>query len=118
MSVSKVNVGVRKFPHPGSSNSHLGRAGGRVSVKGSPHVPLDGFAKCLMLGSTAVGLLVAVILTGFNAFPLVIIAAPAAVALGFMIAGMGGKTWARITAVAYCGMFFLIVQLFLAHLSG
>ena len=59
------------------------------------------------------GAVFAILAVGFSAFPLVLVGAPAGLGLGFLVAGMGGATWSRLTAVLYCAGFLAMVWMFL-----
>ena len=93
----------------------MGRRTGRVGLMGSPYKPLDGLAKGLMIGTTVACLVFAIVMVGFEAFPIVIMGGPVGLGIGFLIAGMGSDLWARMTAVIYSGVFFLLVGVFLTQ---
>lgn len=66
-----------------------------------------------MLGTTAIGVGMALLVAGFGALPLAFVAAPAALGVGCLVASMGSLTWARLTAALYVGAFLLMIGAFL-----
>ena len=91
------------------------RTTGRMSLVGSAYVPLDALARWIILGSTFTLVLVTVLCAGFAAFPIIVVAIPVSLGVAVMIARMGGAKWARLTAVLYTGVAFLLMGVFLTQ---